>query len=125
MSQFCTPIESLDSPATSQSTPVAGLGVHPVPMVCQREAFHAMQAAVLGRAPSRSCLPPVSVPLTRNHHAWLSIADFLTRQNLCDSLRRAQRGEGAPLAGEGATRCGGVQPVPHGNHGDKQNGAQR
>lgn len=72
---------------------------------------------------------------TRNRAAWLSIADFLTLENLRAVLaaRAAQGAEGAPLAGEvsapeverasAAINFGGcVAPctasVPDGNHGD-------
>lgn len=55
-----------------------------------------------------------------NEPAWLSIADFLARQNLRMVLaaRAAQRAEGAPLAGEGAAREARASALPDGKHGD-------
>ena len=57
-----------------------------------------------------------------NEPAWLSIADFLARQNLRMVLaaRAAQRAEGAPLAGEGAARGARASALPDGNHGDNR-----
>lgn len=74
---------------------------------------------------------------TRNRAAWLSIADFLTLENLRAVLaaRAAQGAEGAPLAGEvsapeverasAAINFGGCVAlctafVPDGNHGENK-----
>ncbi len=58
----------------------------------------------------------------RNRAAWLSIADFLARQNLRMVLaaRAAQRAEGAPLAGEASAPCAAASALPVGNHGENQ-----
>lgn len=73
----------------------------------------------------------IHMPAERNRAAWLSIADFLARQNLRAVL--AARGAAAPVGQACAARTGAAAPsainfggcvaavttpVPDGNHGD-------
>lgn len=55
--------------------------------------------------------------MPRNRNQWLSVASFLSLQNLRTVLQ-ARRAEGAPLAGEAAARRAASQPLPVGNHGE-------
>lgn len=58
----------------------------------------------------------------RNKAAWLSVADFLTLENLRAVLaaRTAQGAEGAPLAGEVSAPSAGASALPDGNHGENK-----
>lgn len=58
----------------------------------------------------------------RNKAAWLSVADFLARENLRAVLaaRTAQGAEGAPLAGEVSAPSAGASALPDGNHGENK-----
>ncbi|MGB6115475.1 MAG: hypothetical protein WBF97_10330 [Comamonas sp.] len=58
----------------------------------------------------------------RNHAAWLSIADFLSRQNLRAVLadraaRSAASGKRSDAAAQGAALA---STLPHGNHGENK-----
>lgn len=58
----------------------------------------------------------------RNKAAWLSVADFLTLENLRAVLaaRTAQGAEGAPLAGEVSAPSARASALPDGNHGENK-----
>ena len=61
--------------------------------------------------------PGEGMTFPRNRAAWMSIADFLTHQNLRLVLK-ARSAEGAPACGEGSARSAEVHSIPVGNHGE-------
>lgn len=71
-----------------------------------------------------ACLPASAVAqggCTRNRDAWLSIADFLTLQNLRLVIARRLAAEAASdgkRSAAAAASAAGLSTVPHGNHGE-------
>lgn len=57
--------------------------------------------------------------MTRNRDQWVSVADFLTLENLRAVLKK-RSAEGAPLAGKVAAQRAASQAIPDGNHGDNR-----
>jgi len=56
---------------------------------------------------------------TRNRAAWLSIADFLARQNLRAVLaKRAAAAASASVSAHAGAGAAGRQALPLGNHGE-------
>ncbi|RDD95585.1 hypothetical protein DTW89_01080 [Acidovorax sp. BoFeN1] len=53
---------------------------------------------------------------SRNHAAWLSVADFLTRQNI--ELVLAAHASAHEKRSAGADEGAGLSTLPDGNHGE-------
>lgn len=70
--------------------------------------------------PGQSGAAMVRDYMGRNHGAWLSIADFIVRENFRSvfASQAARPAEGAPLRGEVAGRVARFQALPDGNHGE-------
>ena len=80
------------------------------------------QVAGLGEGSVRgqSAIAWINQSTGRNRAAWLSISDFLSRQNLCQVLKARAAGALAHAgvsAGAGATAAV-FQTLPDGNHGE-------
>ena len=59
--------------------------------------------------------------MSRNHTQWMSIADFLARQNVRLVLQARQRSVAASVAGAAQAASaaqGASQALPVGNHGE-------
>lgn len=56
---------------------------------------------------------------TRNRAAWLSVADFLARQNLRAVLAARAAADGKRSA-DVAARAAGASALPDGNHGENK-----
>lgn len=54
----------------------------------------------------------------RNHAAWMSVADFLARQNLRQVLEARARSAAAQASACGSAAQGAAQTLPVGNHGE-------
>ncbi len=56
----------------------------------------------------------------RNRAAWLSISDFLARENLREVLqaRAARAAAPASVSAGAAASAAALQPLPDGNHGE-------
>ena len=70
--------------------------------------------------PGQSGAAMVRDYMGRNHGAWLSIADFIVRENFRSvfASQAARTAEGAPPRGEVAVRAALFQAIPDGNHGE-------
>lgn len=54
----------------------------------------------------------------RNRAAWMSVADFLARQNLRHVLQARARSAAAQALACGSAAQGAAHSIPVGNHGD-------